>query len=302
MTTPTTITEQLEQRLEAYGRAAQAATETPTGGRKAAATRRLRALQEQWNQDIGGTDDEFTAWLRGEIPPDREPPAPEAEPEAPPEEEKEEATPGVTHVGRDYDKSPFETTSAEDGGRITMNAKSILGLLPHVSKEESRPTLHGVLLRSDGVAIATNGHALAMYRHAHNSTEDVLVVFPPEASKLLRKADEIWLKGETLEYPLVDGRCLVERREDANLYPKIEAVLPKSKGTKLGALGINPNVLACFKENVKDSVAVKLTFYGETKAIGVTTSDPCFYGLVMPCRTVDKGDSSKAPEWTNRKD
>ena len=308
MTAATTTTE-LEQRLTAHWRAAEAVTKDPTSGRKAAATRRLSALCDQWHQDVGGTDDEFATWLmdmatqRGEIDDGAAAPTNETpEPEAPAEVEEEESEPSADDTSDD-DKSPFEGTSDQDDGRITMNANAILGLVPHCSKEESRPALHGVLLRSDGVGIATNGRTLVMYRHAHNSIEDVLVVFPPAASKVLREAakkgtGEIWLNGETLEYPLISGRCLVDRREDAT-YPKVEQVLPKTKPKKLGTFAINPNVLALFKANTEQ--AVRLTLYNADRAIVVTTSDPNFYGIVMPCRLPD-GDGSQPPEWAYRKD
>lgn len=180
----------------------------------------------------------------------------------------------------------------------TINATALLAVLPHVSTEASRPTINGVFLRRDGLAIGTNGHTLAAHRNGHDVRQDVILLPTKELTALVKKAAKAELPleividnthtatvtacGMSLAVHIVEGP-----------FPNVSQVFPK-EFTPIPVIRLDPKLLAKFPGNAT------LYFSGDSKAMLVLDdTNPDFVGLLMPLRRTDEGAKREAvtPSW-----
>lgn len=175
----------------------------------------------------------------------------------------------------------------------TIKALALAKALPHVAKEESRPIMCCVLLRRDGVLVASDGHTMVAYRNAHDLTTDTLLEGSRELLSLANKVSgikarrpdaDLGLAVEIGETGLAEVRfgptaigVAVLRGE---VYPHHSMLFPQDL-KPIDEIGIDPKLLAKFGEQVW------LYFTGTERAVVVRTADPDFIGLLMPCRVVD---------------
>jgi hypothetical protein len=190
---------------------------------------------------------------------------------------------------------------------IRIDAAALRYVLPHVSKEESRPILNGVLVERCGNIVATGGHTLCVHRDAaQHVAEDVIVRFHRAADVIKLKVSYItldvsdvagtggqWNRTATLHaehgtpigvtlYDIVDGP-----------YPAWRHVMPdrthSSSGTlDGGVLPLDPALVNRF--SARDAGPVVLRPTGSSRAVAVTypqNENVC--GLIMPFRAVTDG-------------
>jgi hypothetical protein len=188
---------------------------------------------------------------------------------------------------------------------ITLHAAALRYVLPHVSTEESRPTLHGVFIEPSGLAVATNGHTLGVHRTAAE---------PHNAPALLRFREPRKLtaaKVETIAVTLPDapdapaavtlygklGICDVVGATFADMmdprdFPAWRHVYrPREDGQPVPSIGLDPALADRFAVGVgRQTGKVSLAFDGLTGAVLVRYPDePNALGLWMPCRDVVEG-------------
>ncbi len=175
----------------------------------------------------------------------------------------------------------------------TISAAALLTVLPHVSKEAARPILGGVYLRSDGVAVGTNGRTLGAHRNAHTVPGDIILEATKDLERLAKKAAKLDLAltvtvagdvatvtgfRESLGVAIIDGP-----------FPLIAQIFP-TEVESVTAIAVDSKLLALFPGKVN------LTFSGPSRAITVTLqtsnrdSNPDFVGLIMPYRLTDVPD------------
>ena len=173
-----------------------------------------------------------------------------------------------------------------------------------VSTDPTRPLLNNVCIR-DGVAEATNGHALVQIRvDGHGGDEHTPVIFTRDALKLpTRKTDVLNVDTETgkVEVARKDGsRIQFERRAkpvtEADPYPYTDRVFPDFNGKDKITVGLRSSVLRTLVKIAEirklkglDFGRVDLTFYADTetpeRAILVEhRDDPQVRGVAMPLK------------------
>jgi hypothetical protein len=73
-----------------------------------------------------------------------------------------------------------------------IHATALRYVLPHVSKEESRPILNGMYCEPSGVIVATGGHTLCMHARAvEGLSRPMILRFEKVASVTAKKVDHI---------------------------------------------------------------------------------------------------------------
>lgn len=187
---------------------------------------------------------------------------------------------------------------------ITLCADALRLALPHVSREESRPILNGLLVESTGVVVAANGATFAAVEDAAWADDDrntrphadVIVRFhkPRETTAKRIVRVEIDIDGTVTSgivarlYGHVGqvGVTLVDIVEGP--FPNWRQVVPTGDGEAIREIG--------FKlDDVGDRFAgwgpIRLTFgKGPDAAVIVTAPDnPGAFGLWMPARVLDRG-------------
>jgi len=129
--------------------------------------------------------------------------------------------------------------------RVVLHPDALMKVIAHVSTDDRRPTLHGVMLKAGGVAVASNGATLGAHRFAHESTSDLLVCFPKMSRRLFRKAsklqNEVMLDLDDCTI-MCAGSYDIFKVEiftgDDISYPDYTHVLPGAeKLTRMGKLG-----------------------------------------------------------------
>jgi hypothetical protein len=196
---------------------------------------------------------------------------------------------------------------------ITIHAAALRYVLPHVSTEDSRPTLHGVYIEPSGLAVATNGYTLGVHRTAAE---------PHDAPALLRFREPRKLtaaKVETIAVTLPDapdssvlsvpdvpvavtlygklGACDVVGATFADMmdprdFPTWRNVYrPREDGQPVPSIGLDPALADRFAVGVgRQTGKVSLAFDGANGAVLVRYPDePNALGLWMPCRDVVEG-------------
>lgn len=181
-------------------------------------------------------------------------------------------------------------------------------VLPHVSKEESRPILNGAYFEPSGIACATSGHTLCMYKGAVTGlTRPIILRIEKPASVTARKVDHI--TAEIPDAPDYSAHILLTLRsaygqvlavavayEVEGPFPNFRQVLPTGDPSDLARIALDPAKLNRF--SVADQQAITLDFYGEHKAVGVRyPNNACAYGLIMPIRTMDQTTPSATWPW-----
>ena len=183
---------------------------------------------------------------------------------------------------------------------ITIHADALRYVLPHVSTEESRPTLHGVLFEPSGLAIATNGHTLGAHRNATEPhTEPTLLRFHEPRKLTAGKVDFIVVSinepnapaAVTLYGKLGHGHVVGATFADvmdASSFPLWRTVYRPREGdaAPVSTLALDPALLDRFAVGVgRQTGKVSLSLDGPSGAILVRYPDePNAVGLLMPCR------------------
>lgn len=182
---------------------------------------------------------------------------------------------------------------------ITIHADALRYVLPHVSTEESRPTLQGVLFEPSGLAIATNGHTLGAHRNAtephaeptllrfHEPRKltagkvDRIVVEIPDDSRLNPTATLYNGSGHLVGVSLADML-------EAPSFPLWRTVYRTCGGdaAPVSTLALDPALLDRFAVGVgRQTGKVSFSLDGPSGAILVRYPDqPNAVGLLMPCR------------------
>ena len=187
-----------------------------------------------------------------------------------------------------------------------IHADALRYVLPHVSKEESRPILNGMYCEPSGVIVATGGHTLCMHANAvEGLPRPIILRFEKVASVTAKKVDHITFDvTDTPDYStpvMVTLRTSYGAPMGATLayevegpYPHYRNVLPREESAApLGQVAIDPAKLDRFSVN---GHAVTLDFHGATSAIGVRyAQNPNAYGLIMPM--VNAHLATNTPEW-----
>ena len=187
---------------------------------------------------------------------------------------------------------------------ITISASALRYVLPHVSTDESRPTLHRVLFEPSGLAIATNGHTLGVHRNATEPhTEPTLLRFHEPRKLTAGKVDRIvvtipdrneqptqWTTAPvTLYGKLGVGHVVGATFADVmDAFPLWRAAYRPREGdaAPVSTLALDPALLDRFAVKVgRQTGKVSLSLDGPSGAILVRYPDePNAVGLLMPCR------------------
>lgn len=192
----------------------------------------------------------------------------------------------------------------------SLSPAALLAVLPAASREERRPILAGLLLRPDGVAVATDGVILAAHRHAHTVPEPLvlgdvkaLAKFLKDAAKRQRKAPapvtltrlpragvplaRIECEDNALTVPILGGDAL-------NPFPNVGHLAPMkpNEGFGLPSIRLDADLLA------RLGGCVTCHFTGEQRAIVLTReNNPDWWGLLMPVRSFHGTAPWAAVQW-----
>lgn len=189
--------------------------------------------------------------------------------------------------------------------KIRIESAALSYVLPHVSKEASRPVLNGVLVEPSGVIVATSGKTMMAHRGAPTgATAPVIIRFRKPKDTTARKVAYVMLdvpeSGHVVEVSTFDGDDRLLGVTLADLvegpYPNWRGVFPAGDAPGIGApcLGVDPALLGLFA--TPNNSPVQLAFYGTGKPVLVTyPSVPNAAGLLMPC-TIEADPS--VPLWT----
>lgn len=199
---------------------------------------------------------------------------------------------------------------------LTIHADALRYVLPHVSTEESRPNLQGVLFEPTGLAVATNGYTLGAHRHATEPHARAVVLRFHEPRKLLAsKVDTItveipdaldadgahgWNLPVTLYGKLGASHAVgatFADMLDASGFPLWRTVYrPATDPTPVASIGLDPELAARFTVGAKGYAAkISVTFDGASGAALVRyPSQPDALGLWMPCRDIVTGSAADA--------
>lgn len=179
---------------------------------------------------------------------------------------------------------------------ITISADALRLVLPHLSSEESRPTLGTLLVESSGAIVATNGHTLAAHdQAASNVPRDMTVRFHKPREAMARKVDrvEIDTDGSPTAHGIAArlfdrvgkliGATLCDITDDR--FPDWRAVVPSGDPTPCAFLGLKI-------EDVGERFAawgpLHCAFTGPTSPVMVCPDNhPDLFGLWMPVRLPD---------------
>lgn len=192
---------------------------------------------------------------------------------------------------------------------LTIHADALRYVLPHVSTEESRPTLHGVMFEPSGLAVATNGYTLGAHRNATEPHAAPVLLRFQEPRKLtagkvhritITIPDELtgpdahgWNLPVTLYGKLGESHTVGATFADmlpANTFPLWRTVYRPREGdaAPVTTLALDPALLDRFAVGVgRQTGKVALSLDGPDGAILVRYPDePDAVGLLMPCRNV----------------
>lgn len=189
---------------------------------------------------------------------------------------------------------------------LTIHADALRYVLPHVSTEESRPTLHGVLFEPSGLAVATNGYTLGAHRNATEPhAEPTLLRFHEPRKLAAGKVHRItvtipdrndqptqWMTAPvTLYGKLGDAHVVGATFADvmhAPDFPLWRTVYRPREGdaAPVTALALDPALFDKFAVGTgRQTGKVSLSLDGPAGAILVRYPDePAAVGLLMPCR------------------
>lgn len=168
---------------------------------------------------------------------------------------------------------------------FTIKGKALAAILPHVSTDKARPTLNGFNVIPGGAVVATGGRTLAVYRKAHDATDEMILSVTPEFRKLVNKAAK---KSADLEFTaLGDGRQYIAQYMGDKVildvvdgtFPSTAQVCPRPdlEAVPVATFGLDCELAARF-----GSVCTFWHTGDSARAILVATDDPDFGGLLMP--------------------
>lgn len=197
---------------------------------------------------------------------------------------------------------------------ITILADALRFALPHVSTEERRPILNGLLVEPSGVICATNGHSMLAYRHAATgATAPVILAFakPTEVTKkavhsITLEVPEADANGnvravtgivatvrDMFEHPI--GVTLVDIVEGPFPYWRQVFPRPDQEAVSTDYIGFSPAVAARF--NKSSDKPYHMTLYGPQRAVVVQWAhDGNALGLWMPCVPYER-KPLPTPDW-----
>ena len=189
--------------------------------------------------------------------------------------------------------------------RIRIQSAALAYVLPHVSREASRPILGGVCLEPCGVIVATDGRTLCAHRNACAGVDSSVIVAFREPRKVAGKR----VSYAELEIPDAGPRSGVVvtlftaygAQAGVALADVVEGPFPHWRGVcptgpadtvkGLDGITLDPANVAKFSPVGRAT----LTFYGATRAVGVTfDTNADAYGLLMPCTS---SGAPEAPGW-----
>jgi hypothetical protein len=188
---------------------------------------------------------------------------------------------------------------------ITITAQSLRYVLPHISDDAHRPTLHSLYVTPDGTITATSGYTLAMHRNA--ATLDgpaVLLSFIKPKSLTAARVETVTVTipdGSTqasvtlldkLGFPCGATFATVEEGpypETRYLFRRAADVI--AEGSPIPAISFDAARAALF--DVPKGGPVSMHFDGaRAGAVILWPSNPDAIGLLMPCQPI--ADSLKA--------
>jgi len=170
----------------------------------------------------------------------------------------------------------------------TLSASAVRFALPHVSKEASRPTLHGIHCEPSGVISATDGKTLLMHSNACTGLTRPVILSVP---KLPAKTDSLTfdlpasgpIMARALDHRGVEVGAVI-LREVEGPFPNVRGVLPSNDPAPLTTISVDPALVERFA--IKDAGPVVLEFFGDMSAIRVSyTRHEGIAGLIMPVRS-----------------
>jgi hypothetical protein len=172
--------------------------------------------------------------------------------------------------------------------RFEVDARKLVNLIPHVSKDTAHPILHCVYFEAGGVAVATDGFTLLAYTNAHDAEQDVLIEWSSDAIRLAKKvakagtkllvetetyAEDEWAdKTATVAY----GGMTVPVIQRRGPYPNWRQVIPTGEPKSIPQIAMVP------EQGKRFPGKVRLWFFGEDRAMIVESQDEEMFGLWMP--------------------
>ena len=180
---------------------------------------------------------------------------------------------------------------------LRLDAADLRHAAKFASKEPSRPALHGVLVETTGVIVATNGHVLMAIepRERAESPRDVVLLFEQKIPN--------WVRTVTIDVPTdtthgvmlaayrgTNGKKAHAAVEDVHVpYPAWRQVMSPSVGkwtTDARTPTLAAKYIALFSTEGHGGVRL----FAQDKNNGVLlvrTNEPRYVGILMPMREFD---------------
>lgn len=193
---------------------------------------------------------------------------------------------------------------------LLINAAALRYVLPHVSSEESRPMLTGVLVKETGTIAATNGKTLATHLNAATvdpgygrSAGSVVLSFHKPKSVIARNVHTVSVAledgSDTATVTLLNDKgqpvgVTLATVRDARDFPNIDNLLAgvgervTEGGKPLPRIALDPELLSLFSvtpSKYDNPHPVELIFSDARSSVLVLWQrNPDALGLIMPCQ------------------
>jgi hypothetical protein len=181
---------------------------------------------------------------------------------------------------------------------IKLDGLALCKAALHVSHDTTRHHLMNILVDTDGMIKATNGHSMIQIAHHQKITTPIYITpVKKKPAKRIAKLD-LWIDVDNLENSklmdengkeagLVSNHFSIEILDYERPFPNIERILESWKEGEIKGVHLDAKILLSFSE-YSDS-GVELAFgQSETDMIMVTPSSrapDCQYrGVIMPLR------------------